>query len=109
MLSGVVLCFGLRKDNVSNLEVAMRWASVAGCVPGTIKLFALLGICRSGKGEVWASLNLTPNTRYEEASVERFATVAARNGTSALPHPAMLGGSLDAWSRSIIALLVGAL
>jgi hypothetical protein len=38
LLTGVVLSALLRKDSVSNFEVAMRYASVAGCVPGTIKL-----------------------------------------------------------------------
>jgi len=37
LLSGVALCLclGLRKDSVSNLEVTMRWAVVACCVPST--------------------------------------------------------------------------
>ena len=38
LLAGVALGALLRKDSVSNFEVAMRCASVAGCVPGTIKL-----------------------------------------------------------------------
>jgi hypothetical protein len=38
LLTGVVLSALLRKDSVSNFEVAMRCASVAGCVPGAIKL-----------------------------------------------------------------------
>jgi len=38
LLTGVVLSALLRKDSVSNFEVAMRCASVSGCVPGTIKL-----------------------------------------------------------------------
>ena len=38
LLTGVILSALLRKDSVSNFEVAMRCASVAGCVPGAIKL-----------------------------------------------------------------------
>jgi hypothetical protein len=38
LLSGVVLCLGLRKDSVGNLEVAMRCAVVACCIPFTWKL-----------------------------------------------------------------------
>ena len=29
----------LRKDGVGNLEVAVGWATVAGCLAGTVKLF----------------------------------------------------------------------
>jgi hypothetical protein len=38
LLSGVAFCFGLSKDSVSNLEVAMRWAVVASCIPSKWKL-----------------------------------------------------------------------
>jgi hypothetical protein len=49
LLSAVVLCLGLRKDSVSNLEVTMRWASVADCVSGTIKLLRCGGLADRAK------------------------------------------------------------
>jgi len=39
LFAGVVLGALLRKDFVGNLEVAVGWATVAGCVAGTVKLF----------------------------------------------------------------------
>src|SRR5215469_1012434 len=39
LLSGVVLCFGLSKDSVGNLELTMRCAVVGCCIPGTWRLF----------------------------------------------------------------------
>jgi hypothetical protein len=35
LLSGVVLCLGVRKHGVGNLEVAMLWAVIARRVTGT--------------------------------------------------------------------------
>ena len=60
--AGVILCLGLRKDTVSNLEVAMRWATVAGCVAGTIKLLRRWGFAdcakeRSGQRSTPSSSN----------------------------------------------------
>ena len=49
LLSGVVLRLGLRKYSVSNLEVAMRWANVAGCVSGTIELLRYCGFADRAK------------------------------------------------------------
>jgi hypothetical protein len=53
LLTGVVLSALLRKDSVSNFEVAMRYASVAGCVPGTIKLLhcGLTDRAKEGPGQ----------------------------------------------------------
>jgi hypothetical protein len=39
LFAGVALSPLLRKDSVSNFEIAMRCASVPSCVPGSIKLF----------------------------------------------------------------------
>ena len=39
LFAGVVLGALLRKDGVGNLEVAVGWATEAGCVAGTVKLF----------------------------------------------------------------------
>jgi hypothetical protein len=60
--AGVILCLGLRKDTVSNLEVAMRWTPVAGCVAGTIKLLRRWGFAdwakeRSGQRSTPSSSN----------------------------------------------------
>src|SRR5215470_12977122 len=49
LLLGIVLCLGLRKDAIGDFEVAMRWASVAGCVPGTIKLLRCWGFADRAK------------------------------------------------------------
>jgi hypothetical protein len=38
LFSGVVFCLILRKDGVGDLEVTMRWAMVASCIPGSWKL-----------------------------------------------------------------------
>jgi hypothetical protein len=38
LLSGVVLCLGLRKHGVGNLEVTMRWAVIACRVAGSWEL-----------------------------------------------------------------------
>ena len=53
LLTGVVLSALLRKDSVSNFEVAMVCASVAGCVPGTIKLLhcGLADWAKEGPGQ----------------------------------------------------------
>ena len=59
LLSGAVLCLGLRKDSVGNLEVTMRWAMEIDGVPGTVKLFLRWGLAD------WAN-----GSRHESALAE---------------------------------------
>jgi hypothetical protein len=51
--AGVVLSAVLRKDSVSNFEIAMGCATVAGCIPGTIKLLhcGLADWAKEGPGQ----------------------------------------------------------
>ena len=44
LFPGVVLRASLREHGIRDLEVAMRFASVADCVPGTIKLLRCGGL-----------------------------------------------------------------
>ena len=53
LLSGIVLSPLLRKDAIGDFETAMRCASVAGCVPSTIKLLhcGLADRAKDGPGQ----------------------------------------------------------